>query len=207
MELYLVRHGQSEGNIGRTSPDPPLTELGIKQARWTALRFRGVRLNRIYASPFLRAIQTAEIIADELDMFFHLWPLLAEHEPANPACGIGRSKILSDFPRAVADEGITEDGWRKGNFQGESEEEAYERAGEVERILREEFEETDSAVLLISHGTFGAILISKLLGAPPCGYTRFSQHNCCISLIELKPGMAKLRYHNRVSHLPPEAIT
>jgi len=207
MELYLVRHGQSEGNIGLPSPDPPLTELGVKQARWTAMRFREVKLSRIYASPFLRAIQTAQIIADELEMPFYLWPLLAEHEPANITRGMGRSEILSKFPRAIVDDRIAEDGWRKEGCLGESEEEAYERAGRIERRLRDEFEEKEISVLLISHGTFGSILISRFLGAPPCGYTRFSQHNCCVSLIELKPDRAKLRYLNRISHLPPEAIT
>jgi len=207
VELYLVRHGQSEGNIGLPSPDPPLTELGVKQARWTAMRFRRIKLNGIYASPFLRAVQTAQIIADELDMPFYLWPLLAEHEPANVTRGMSRSEILSKFPRAIADDRIGEEGWRGEEFWGESEEEAYKRAERIERRLRGELKDKELAVLLISHGTFGSILISRFLGAPPCGYTRFSQHNCCVSLIELKPNRAKLRYLNRISHLPPEAIT
>ena len=43
MRLYLVRHGQSEGNVAKTfhgHTDYPLTELGREQARGEAERYR-----------------------------------------------------------------------------------------------------------------------------------------------------------------------
>jgi broad specificity phosphatase PhoE len=77
----------------------------------------------------------------------------------------------------------------------------------VERALRAQFEATDERVAIVSHGGFGAILMSRFLGAPPCGYTRFSQHNCCISRLEVLPGRAKLVFQNRTCHLPAELLT
>lgn len=63
--LYLVRHAQSEGNRGDYGPgrDPPLSEVGREQARRLAQRFAGQPVDAVYASPLLRAQQTAEAIA------------------------------------------------------------------------------------------------------------------------------------------------
>ena len=65
-ELILIRHGESEGNVGRsTDPNCPLTDLGLEQAataggqiaRYDLAGFIGV------TSPYRRALQTAEAIA------------------------------------------------------------------------------------------------------------------------------------------------
>ena len=60
--IYLVRHGQSQGNlkdqfIGHT--DIALTDLGRKQAEVTATYFENVHLDRIYSSDLQRAYDTA----------------------------------------------------------------------------------------------------------------------------------------------------
>src|SRR3954447_4852791 len=79
--LWLVRHGQSEGNIARDAADEagsheididvrdvdvPLPALGGKQAeaagRWFAALPRDERPELILSSPYVRAKQTAEII-------------------------------------------------------------------------------------------------------------------------------------------------
>ena len=66
--LLLVRHGESEGNRDRTftqNPEVPLTDVGRQQARAAAHRLVArYRPSRIVASPFTRARQTAEIIAE-----------------------------------------------------------------------------------------------------------------------------------------------
>ena len=60
--LYLIRHGEAEGNlyrlmIGRTDCD--LTDLGRKQADRLGQRFQSIRLDAVYSSPLHRALQTA----------------------------------------------------------------------------------------------------------------------------------------------------
>jgi broad specificity phosphatase PhoE len=66
--LILVRHGESEGNRDRVftaSPEVPITDAGRAQVRatgeWIVGRYAPVRL---VSSPFRRARQTAEILAD-----------------------------------------------------------------------------------------------------------------------------------------------
>jgi glucosyl-3-phosphoglycerate phosphatase len=65
MKLYLVRHGQSTGNIGGTlmgQSDHPLTALGEDQARAAAERLAPVGPMPVYSSDLPRARATAERI-------------------------------------------------------------------------------------------------------------------------------------------------
>src|ERR687891_470985 len=79
--LWLVRHGQSQGNVARDAADEagsheididmrdvdvPLSKLGFEQAeaagRWFAALPRDERPEIILSSPYVRAKQTAEIV-------------------------------------------------------------------------------------------------------------------------------------------------
>lgn len=62
--FYLIRHGQKEEDFG----DSPLTDVGIKQAEYTAKYLKDKNIEHIYASPLKRTIQTAKIIAGELHL-------------------------------------------------------------------------------------------------------------------------------------------
>ena len=65
MKLYLVRHGQSTGNIGGTlmgQSDHPLTPLGEQQARAAAARLAAFGPMPVYSSDLPRARTTAERI-------------------------------------------------------------------------------------------------------------------------------------------------
>jgi probable phosphoglycerate mutase len=82
--LWLVRHGQSQGNVARDAAqqagqheididirdvDVPLSELGRKQAeaagRWFAALPRDERPEIVLSSPYIRARQTAELICKQ----------------------------------------------------------------------------------------------------------------------------------------------
>jgi probable phosphoglycerate mutase len=72
--IWLVRHGQSQGNVARDAADEagdhdvPLSALGAEQAKvagsWFASLPREERPEIILSSPYVRARQTAEIICD-----------------------------------------------------------------------------------------------------------------------------------------------
>jgi broad specificity phosphatase PhoE len=69
--LYLVRHGQSAGNVqgrfGGHSPTP-LSSLGKTQAHRTAQALAKERINVVYSSDLLRAVQTAQPLAKILNL-------------------------------------------------------------------------------------------------------------------------------------------
>ena len=67
MKLYYARHGQTDWNAQNkvcSRADVPLNETGIAQARELAAKAAALgEIDVIFASPMLRARQTAEIVA------------------------------------------------------------------------------------------------------------------------------------------------
>lgn len=69
--LTLVRHGQTDWNLDRRiqgSTDIPLNDTGRADARAAAALLADSTHHAVYASPLLRARETAQIIADELGL-------------------------------------------------------------------------------------------------------------------------------------------
>lgn len=72
--FYFIRHGQKQPTIG----EPTLTPLGHDQAKATAQYLKQFPIQRIIASPSLRTQQTAEHIAEQLQLSFDTHQLLRE---------------------------------------------------------------------------------------------------------------------------------
>lgn len=92
--MILMRHGQSHFNarfaITRVDPglrDPGLTDQGRIQAETAAAHLRRHDVKAIVASPYTRTLETAEIVAEILDMDFTVEPLIGEQ--ACFTCDIG----------------------------------------------------------------------------------------------------------------------
>jgi broad specificity phosphatase PhoE len=70
--IYLVRHGENQANITKEFSyklvDYPLTEKGIVQSKQTAEYLSGCSISRIYVSPLRRAMETASIINELLNV-------------------------------------------------------------------------------------------------------------------------------------------
>ena len=60
--IYFVRHGEAAAGFG-AHVDPPLSDLGVTQARTTANHLAGLSPIEIYSSPLRRARETAEELA------------------------------------------------------------------------------------------------------------------------------------------------
>ena len=73
--LFLIRHGQSDGNasgrFGGHGPTP-LSPLGERQAEATAKALAKEGINAIYSSDLLRAVQTAEFLGRETGLQVHV---------------------------------------------------------------------------------------------------------------------------------------
>jgi len=103
--MILLRHGQSEFNViftaTRRDPglvDPALTPLGRAQAEQAADALAGAGIRRIIASPYTRALQTAEPIARRLGVPVHVNPIVRERYAF--ACDIGtpRTELALAWP-------------------------------------------------------------------------------------------------------------
>ncbi len=67
MRVHLLRHGESEANVGGFINDDParpvhLTERGRAQARAAAEALAGTAFDRVFCSRFPRARETAEVL-------------------------------------------------------------------------------------------------------------------------------------------------
>lgn len=101
MELYFIRHGQSENNANweneeiQDVPDPELTQVGLQQAeilarylsqnqerdkkiRWNTQNQHGYGLTHIYTSLMVRAVNTAILIAEAISRPLHAWAEIHE---------------------------------------------------------------------------------------------------------------------------------
>lgn len=72
MNIYFIRHGETDYNRGNIhqSPDIPLSDIGREQMRKTAERLKELSITKLITSDFVRAHQSAEIIGEAL----HLMP-------------------------------------------------------------------------------------------------------------------------------------
>ena len=68
MDLLLVRHGVSEHNtsdiISGGISNPNLSQTGVKQVEEVSKLIDNSKLDRVYASPLIRAKRTAQILTD-----------------------------------------------------------------------------------------------------------------------------------------------
>lgn len=207
MQLYLVRHGQSENNAGSTSShNVPLTSLGQEQVSLLADAIADQRFDALYCSPLERALQSATILYSRLGIAPYVHPFFAETGFSGGEPDLLRDQMQSAYPHAILDPSITNSGWAPSD--GESIEDVHNRAESLVQWLLERHPEPDSRILAVSHGHFGGVLICYLVGSQPLmGFTRFSQYNACISRIDIIGGQSKLRFLNSTCHLPEDMLT
>ncbi len=103
--MILLRHGQSEFNLAFTQTrrdpgitDPKLTALGHDQARAAAVDLSGQGITRILASPYTRALQTAQPVADALGLPILIHPMVRERYAFTCDIGSPVSHLTAAWP-------------------------------------------------------------------------------------------------------------
>ncbi len=174
LQLYLIRHGESMGNIETDeefdSTNPPLTAHGKKQAEALGKRFSELKKFTIYASPLDRARETASHISDEI----------------------------------IIDAQLLEKGVRQtdGGFEdyNESDVECYERAKKVIEKIKSKHRNHEN-VIIVAHGMFLNQLIKAALDIP-YNLMRLSVYNASVTKINFcDDEPTKLALQNDISHL------
>lgn len=242
MELYLIRHGQSTNNAqGNNQPhrvrDAALTAAGQRQAgalaayladggrREIAVHYYpdtyrqdghlSGRISRIYCSPMLRALQTAQPLGAALGVAPEVWADIYEHGGVyelddsgqrRGAAGLTRREIAAQFAGYTLPDAVTDAGWYNRDY--ESYAACQGRAIGVAARLREWAAAGAPHTALVSHGTFLDSLLKALLGALPGSGHFYYHYNTGITRLDLFPdGRLALHYLNRTAHLPDDLLT
>jgi broad specificity phosphatase PhoE len=151
--IWLCRHGLRIDQVDptwrrRNGHDPHLAPAGVRQARETGERLRGEGIEHIFASPFLRAVETAHHIAEVLDLALTIEPGAGEW--LNPRWfaqtpeTIPVQELVRRFPRVASEyEPVIVPRYP------ETAEEAFVRAGRAARLLAQRH---PGNLLLVGHG-------------------------------------------------------
>lgn len=222
LRLYIVRHGQStnnaEPNFAKHEFEPPLTDRGLQETQALVNHFvhgsdngalsHGYNIHSVYASPQLRALQTAAPITKHFNCRPEIW--VQTHERGGVAVlhykgvqhhhGLTRKDIASQFPMFKIPYQITDKGWWRGREKLESNDEVNIRARVVANgLFIKARTSPDIGVVMVSHNTFLNFLIQVLLKDRD---GRYVHHNGGLSRIDIDDkGIATLRYFNRTHHL------
>lgn len=154
MYLYFVRHGESEANILRVISNRGfqhgLTDKGRQQAALVAQQLKGAPIVKIFSSPLMRAVQTAQILAQMLGVPYETADALREYD-----CGIleGMSDEASwSVYREVLNDWIEHGHWERRIEGGESFLDIKERfVPFIERLVAE-YQDRPDGLVLVGHG-------------------------------------------------------
>ena len=197
MEIVLIRHGEPEWvRDGLTVVDPPLTDLGHRQAELLADALRDEQFDEILVSPLVRARQTAQPLLEAL----------GRHEVVDPWLEEIRDPVWHGTPAEKAAEAYAElrgrkaeDRWH-GLSGGESMRDfvARIRTGVtgfladrgVERSEMDlpvwQIREPGARIALVAHAGTNSVTVGHLLGLDPVPWEwdRFVLGHTSISRLE-----------------------
>ncbi|CAN5746887.1 histidine phosphatase family protein [soil metagenome] len=154
-KLYLVRHAESEGNVGthQQGPSTPLSEQGNQQTALIAARFKAITVDRIISSPQTRAKTTAEAIASIVGMEIEYSDLLIERK--KPTAVIGMDRNSAEFNEI---ENLVYDNFHTLDWKHSDEENFLDLKARAAKLFSYVESLEEERLLLVSHGFFMAML-------------------------------------------------
>jgi broad specificity phosphatase PhoE len=200
--LYLLRHGATAANLaspprlqGRRH-DPPLAQLGVRQAEATR-DFLAVRpVGHCYCSPLLRAVQTAAIVAAPHGIAPQPLEALTECDVGDWE-GLDWATVRARHPEAYRRHHA--DPAAFGYPGGESFDAVHARAAPaLEALLQAHPGET---LLVVGHHAVNRTYLAGLLGLPPGRARGVVLDNCGISVVVRAGGAAAVVTLNAAFHL------
>jgi len=207
MHALFIRHGKCA--VPRAIPeDGTLNALGVEQAKLAGKALVGQDIERLFSSPYPRAMQTALYISRATGLKVEIRHRL--HEKSGPGDRATRSEIAAKFPEFEVPGDMPEEWWPD---HAESWENVYERV----RPVVEEFKSLEGKherIAAVAHGGANDALIGVWIDAFQCPddqghlgsgraleHSMFYHHNCAFTLVSYQEGRSRIHYINQVEHL------
>ncbi len=200
LRLYLIRHAETDQNrdgIVQGRADNLLSELGLQQAAALGDALAAAPLMAVYASPLIRAQQTASAVAAA-----HALPVITEPELIE--MDIGLMEGLSgpqlreqhpEFLRAW----MSNEAGSTPMPGGESLQQVQTRAGAaIDRIMKQT---GNGVVAVVSHNFVVLSLLCRFLALPLNNFRRLRHSVAGVTIVEVDGDRQVIRQFNDVCHL------
>src|SRR5699024_523081 len=199
MELYLVRHGESVGNItpGQDMPDCPLTDLGEKQADLVAEELIDAGITHVISSPLIRTLQTAQPFARAVNKPISVMKDAFEVRHLDSCKGARLSDLINQFPEAQFPDDFEHNGWHYAGNENLSM--ATQRATNIVKQLKQY--DADAKIAMFTHALLNQYLIRELLNLTDSPHIHFSQKNTCINWFTMTHDFTRVNKIGDINHL------
>jgi broad specificity phosphatase PhoE len=184
MRLLIVRHGETEANVGQVisgHTDTPLTERGRAQARMLGARLEQERFAGVFASDLGRAVETARIVTAS-----HDYVRVTQEPMLRERCwGCYERRPLAEYHAAI--DSYAGPLWEFCPEGGESIAAVKLRA---ETFLSQlaHLTNVEGTYLVVAHHSMNKALIHTLLDRPLSRWQELSQGNTCLNIFVHEQG-------------------
>ncbi len=218
MNLFLIRHGQSTGNVaGRFQgwSNLPLTDEGRRQAERTGTflaqytRQEQMPIAALYSSDLDRAWYTAEAIGRHLSLA-PIQDLGLREMNFGAIEGMTGDEWKEVFPELIPS-WAAHDNQAFGWPGGETRQAFYDRlTATFDAIMARH--PPDANLVIVTHGAVIGTYLAHLDTGEPHEWRRFIINNCSISRVEFTPGtdhpqgVACILASNEIAHLADDPI-
>jgi broad specificity phosphatase PhoE len=205
--LYLIRHGATENNLAKPAVlqgrglDSPLSAQGRAEAEATAAALERHPISAVYASPLLRARQTAELIAAPHGAAAHVVDALVEAD-----VGQWEGRTWQDIRKAHAEAyaRFMEDPGKHPYVDGENLTDVQQRVvPALEDLLSRH---PGGVIVAVAHNVVNRAFLAHLLNLPLAAARGIRQDNCGLNLIRRRGEQSTLVTVNSVFHLPLQVV-
>ncbi len=198
MQLYVMRHGETDWNInfrlqGRS--DIPLNENGRDMAMKASEGMKDIPFTKIYTSPLVRAYETARIIRRDRDI-----PIITDERIIEISFGENEGKLYDKnhpelFPDLAKffrepDIYVPADG-------GETIDALKERTKNFIDFIADTYDNTDEVILVTTHGAAIRGIMSYIKNTSVRDFWKGGvQSNCGVTIMETQGHSLKIISEN-----------
>ena len=204
--VYLIRHGEAEGNLYRRAQghyEANITPKGHRQIAALAERFKDIHIDALYSSDLRRTQITAGAITK-----YHELPMILEPQLREVCLGEWEDEpwgnLSRDFPEAMTNFNDDPESWTAPGA------ESFKHLGErmMAAVKRLAAAHDGQTIACVSHGMAIRTLLSDILGVPSKEIRRLPHgDNTSVSLLEIEGDEIKVIFYNDASHLEGDLST
>lgn len=178
--VFLIRHGVTDWHLERRvlgHRDVALNEEGENQSRAVASALKGVPIGEVLSSPMLRAVQSAEIVAEQYGIEIARDPRLADFR-----VGKWEGMLYDDVTRSPEYQRFVADPVAERIPGGEDLTQIRDRAiSAVEQAISDA--PAGESVAIITHAGIVRVILAHYLGSSLANYHRLRVSPGSISLL------------------------